>query len=272
MKRLFWLLLVTIAAACTSQPAPPPTLPPIAPPTLLQIGITNSASPLISRLETIYTPENSQVSLQFVVANSATLSNDLTNGLLDAVLVNHIPEGNGRYFNPVALDGLVIVTHPDNPVQGLTSAEVQAIFNGRITNWQAVGGGDQEIVLLSREQGAGLRTLLRQRIMAEQRISPNALLQTGNDAMLAAIANNPAAIGYSSMGSASEATTIKMIAIDGRSATPATTADQTYPLTTPLYFVAATEEEPTGELRAFLAWLQSDDGQGAIAGVYGRIR
>jgi phosphate transport system substrate-binding protein len=166
---------------------------------------------------------------------------------------------------------LVIITHPENPVQSLTSADAQAIFNGRFTNWQSVGGPDREIVLLSREQGSGLRTLLRQQIMAEQRISPNALLQTGNEAMLTAVANNPMAIGYSSMSSASQST-VKMLQIDGRSAIPGTTADQTYPLTTPLYFLAATENEPTGELRAFLAWLQSEAGQRAIEGVYGRVR
>jgi ABC-type phosphate transport system substrate-binding protein len=108
--------------------------------------------------------------------------------------------------------------------------------------------------------------------MAEQRISPNALLQTGNEAMLTAVAHNPAAIGYSSLSSASQTPTVKMLAVDGRSATTFTTADQTYPLTTPLYFLAATEAEPTGELRAFLAWLQSDKGQVVVGEIYGRIR
>jgi phosphate transport system substrate-binding protein len=222
-------------------------------------------------IEESYQSDNPQIELQFVRANSSTLHNDLANGLLDAILVHHISEGSSNYFNPVALDGVVLIVHPDNPVQRLTSAEVQAIFNGRLTNWQSVGGADQEIVLLSREQGSGLRTLLRQNIMAEQRISPNALLQTGNEAMLTAVADNPAAIGYSSMSSASQ-TSVKMLSLDGRSATPLTTTDQTYPLTTPLYFVAASEAEPTGELRAFLAWLQSETGQLVLEAVYGRVR
>jgi phosphate transport system substrate-binding protein len=271
MKRLIWLLVVLALAACNNTPAPPPTLPASRSPTLLQIGVTSSAGAIIPLVETVYAQEYPQVELQFVVANSTALVDDLANNLLDAVLLHYIPEGNNRYFNPVALDGLVIIVHPDNPVQGLTSAEVQAIFNGRLTNWQSVGGANQEIGLLSREQGSELRTLLRQQIMAEQRISPNARLQTGNEAMLTAVADNPAAIGYSSMSSAGQSA-VKMLPIDGRSATPGTTAGQTYPLTTPLYFLAATENEPTGELRAFLAWLQSEAGQEVIEGVYGRVR
>ncbi len=274
MKRLFWLLWLAVlaAAACSSEPAPPPTLPADAAPTLLQIGVTSGASPIIPLIESVYTQDNPQIKLQFVVANSAALIGDLKSGLLDAALLHHIPEDDARYFNPIAVDGLVIVVHADNPIRSLTQAEVQAIFSGRFTEWQAVGGPQQEIVLLNREQGSGLRTLLRQQIMAEQRLTPNALLQTGNEAMLTAVATNPAAIGFSSMGSASQAPSVKMLQIEGISANPATTTDQTYPLTTPLYFLAATEDEPAGELRAFLAWLQSEAGQKVIEVVYGRVR
>lgn len=272
MKRLLWLLAVGLILACADPPAPPPTLPATAAPELLQIGVTSSASPLIPLIEAVYAQQNPQAELLFVSANSDTLTTDLANGQLDAILVHHIAEGETRYFNPVALDGLVFITHPDNPVDALTSAEIQAIFNGRITNWQLLGGADAEIVLLSREPGSGLRTILRQQLMAEQRISPNALLEAGNEAMLMTVADNPAAIGYSSMGSASQMAGVKMVTVDGRSATPTTTADQTYPLTTPLYFLTASAAEPTGELRAFLAWLQSDQGQRMIEGVYGRVR
>ncbi|GJM42161.1 MAG: phosphate-binding protein [Ardenticatenaceae bacterium] len=271
MKKILWLMLLFSLAACSPQPAPPPTLPTPPAATLLQIGIVSSATPLIPLIEASYAVENPQIELQFVIGNSATLQTDLANGLLDAILAHHIPEGNGRYFNPVALDGVVIVTHPDNPVNDLSTAEIQAIFNGRINNWQAFGGNDQPIVLLSREQGAGLRTLLRQQLMAEQRISPNALLQANDEAMQTAVANNPAAVGFSSMGSVSQNDAVKMLTVDGRSATPATTGDQTYRLTTPLYFLAATETEPTGALRAFLAWLQSEGGQAVLGDVYGRV-
>ena len=271
-RRFWWLLAVGLVIGCAGQPAPPPTLPATAVHELLQVGVTSSASPLIPLIEAVYAQENPQAELLFVSANSDTLTADLGSGQLDAILVHHIAEGETRYFNPVALDGLVFIVHPNNPIQTLSRAEVQAIFNGRITNWQSVGGADEEIVLLSREQGAGLRTILRQQVMAEQRISPNALLEADNEAMLTAVANNPAAIGYSSMGSASQVAGVKILPMDGRSATPATTADQTYPLTTPLYFLTASAAEPTGELRAFLAWLQSDEGQRMIEGVYGRVR
>ncbi|MEJ2751037.1 MAG: hypothetical protein P8183_24495, partial [Anaerolineae bacterium] len=125
------------------------------------------------------------------------------------------------------------------------------------------------INLISREQGAGTRAILQQRVLAEQRISINALIQPDDQSLLAAVAADPAAIGFSMMGTA-VAANVHMLAIDAIPPTPATTAGQSYPLTAPLYFLSPTE--PQGELRVFLAWLQSDEGQMVVEARYGRVR
>ncbi len=268
------VLLITVgftAVSCTPSPAPPPALPTESSPTLLKIGVSSSAAAILPLINEAYS-QTAPVAIQFIVANNASLFADLDNNFLDAILVHHIPPQNGRYFNPVALDGLVIITHPSNRVNNLTTAEVQAIFSGSITNWQAVGGLDMPITLFSREPEAGIHTLLRQQMMAGQPISPNALLQTGDEAMRTVVASNPAAIGSSSMSGVSQNGAVKMLTIDDRSASPTTTASQTYPFTTPLYFVSAQAQEPTGELRHFLAWLQSDTGQAVIGQIYGKVR
>jgi phosphate transport system substrate-binding protein len=93
---------------------------------------------------------------------------------------------------------------------------------------------------------------------------------------LDAVAADSAAVGFSMMGTAASRQTreptvnVKLLTIDGIAPTPVTTADQTYPLTSPLYFLSPTE--PQGNLRVFLAWLQSDAGQGVIGDGYGRVR
>ena len=35
----------------------------------------------------------------------------------------------------IAMDGIAIVVHPENPVDGLTMAQLQGIYTGEITNW-----------------------------------------------------------------------------------------------------------------------------------------
>ena len=51
---------------------------------------------------------------------------------------------------------------------------------------------------------------------------------------------------------------------------PQTVADQSYPLTTPVYFVA--QVEPGGPLRDFAAWIQSPNGQANLGDKFGRLR
>ncbi|PXF57612.1 MAG: hypothetical protein C4B59_14895 [Candidatus Methanogaster sp.] len=49
----------------------------------------------------------------------------------------------------IARDGIAIVVHPENPVDGLTMAQLQGIYTGEITNWGNVSGEDSEIAGVS---------------------------------------------------------------------------------------------------------------------------
>ena len=60
----------------------------------------------------------------------------------------------------VGVDGIVLITHPDNPVRDLSAEEVSRIFAGEITNWRELGGGDHPIVINSFGTGSGDRDVL----------------------------------------------------------------------------------------------------------------
>ena len=266
---LHWLLVTgycsLLFTAC--QPAPPPTLPPVTPsppPVTLHIGLDESAAALIPLLT------SPPVAVEWVLANNSTLLEDLTAGQVDAILTHVIPPDEDRWFNPVALDGLVIVVHPDNPVTTLTLAEIQAIFSGKIGNWAVVGGRDEPIVLVSRERGSGARAIFNDRVMGAQRLAITALVAPDQVRVMADVAENAAAIGYGTMSGLTDG--VRPLTIDGYFPNPTNTASQNYPLTVPLYFLAPTAEEPQGELRAFLAWLQSPETQTILGEKFGRVR
>ena len=63
---------------------------------------------------------------------------------------------------------------------------------------------------------------------------------------------------------------VKAVSIDGIAPSPQSSSSQDYPLTVPLYFVSPTE--PQGEMRAFLAWLQSEEGQAIVSESVGTVR
>ncbi|MFQ6546624.1 substrate-binding domain-containing protein [Aestuariibius sp. 2305UL40-4] len=60
----------------------------------------------------------------------------------------------------LGVDGIVLITHPDNPVRNLSSDEVARIFSGEITNWLELGGGNYPITVNSFGEGSGDRAVL----------------------------------------------------------------------------------------------------------------
>ena len=269
------LLLLLVAGGCGGELPPPPTLPSPTPLPVLNVGLSGAAAPVAGLVESDFEEATAGVDVNFIVANNATLFADLAAGNLDAVLVHHLPPGSEYWYNPVAMDGLVVVVHPQNPVRTLALADVQALFNGRIDNWGAVGGPERSVTLLGRERGSGVRAILNQRVMVAQRPSINTMIQPDNEALLAAVAADPGAIGYTMLGATSSREDVVPVALDGVEPTPNSVGTQNYPLTVPLYFVAPAEPVgpgPGATLRGFLAWLQSDEGQLILSEKYGRVR
>lgn len=269
-----WLVLLlataVVAATTACQPAPaprPPTMPTLDPPITLRIGLTDSAYFIPDLVSSPFSNYNDQIKLQFVLANDAALLADLQNGQLDAILIHHLPSESEFWFNPVALDGVVLFVHPDNPLTDLSLASAQAVFSGEINNWSQLGGTDEPIHLISREAGSGAHEIFTQRILAPARLDINAQIVANETAVQQTIALDPFAIGYGMAGGMDTATPITLAGI---AANPTELANQNYPVSVPLYFVSKTE--PQDELRAFLGWLQSEMGQLVLGQRYGRIR
>jgi ABC-type phosphate transport system substrate-binding protein len=266
MWRLGWLLLAL--CGCRAGVPPPATLPASPEAALLAIGLGSSAALIGALVAGPYAAAAPQASLTFIEGNETALFADLDSAALDALLVHVLPPGGDYWYNPVALDGLAIVVHPDNPLRALSSSQVQGLFSGATDNWAGAGGEDLGVIPVGRERGDGARALLTERIMAEQRPAIGTLVEPTNEALLETVAAEPGAIGYTMIGALDDR--VAAVVIDGVEPTPNNAGSQNYPLSTPLYFVAA--EEPQGELRAFLAWLQSPAGQAILSDKYGRVR
>ena len=69
---------------------------------------------------------------------------------------------------------VAFIVHPSNAVKSLTLAQLQAIFTGKITNWQEVGGADVPIVVVTEAPGGGIRTTLEEKLLEGGAVAPNA--------------------------------------------------------------------------------------------------
>lgn len=271
--RFGFLLLFAIALVSMSACVPEPvtvqvvsTAEPI--PVHLWLGIEDGAEPVADFILERYQVEG--VVLHVVSGSGPILLDDLGADQVDVAFVYQVPERWDGWFNPVLLDGVVLVVHQDNPVQGVSRQAAQEILAGQIKDWADVGGPVGEIVLHGRAFGSGGRSVLTERVLESQRWAITAEIEVSEYEMMTAVAADPAAIGYGMMGSVARYDGVRPLVIDGIPAEPNTVGTQQYLLTTPLY--ATTLIEPQGELRALLSWLQSPEIQAELGQVYGRVR
>ncbi len=66
-------------------------------------------------------------------------------------------KAKGIVENIVAYDGIVMIVNKENPIDNLSREALAAIFTGKITNWQQLGGKEEPIITIGRELGSGTR-------------------------------------------------------------------------------------------------------------------
>jgi len=160
----------------------------------------------------------------------------------------------------IARDGLAVVVHPSNPVEGLSRAEIRSIFTGEVTNWKGAGGNDRPIWLITREEGSGTREAFVKMVMHEARISRRAMNQESNGAVKELVKHDPCAIGYMSLGLVGGE--LKVLAVDGVTPSTAEVMSQRYPLVRPFLFVL--KGTPTPGAQQFIDFVLSPRGQQSL--------
>jgi phosphate transport system substrate-binding protein len=168
----------------------------------------------------------------------------------------------------IALDGLLFLTHPRNPVRALTTGDAAAIFAGKITNWSEVGGSDLPIRLYASTADLGSAAVLDALVMepAGLSVSPDATILGSDRVVAETVAEDPAAIGYARIGNEGPA---RPIAIRGTcniltQPTAFTVKTEEYPLTRQLYIYRG--KAPLSAVGdAFARFLASDAAQLDVA-------
>jgi len=160
----------------------------------------------------------------------------------------------------VARDGLALIVHPDNPVSSVTLQQAQGIFTGEIVSWKAVGGTDSRIDVVSREEGSGTRRSFEELVLKGKPLTKSALFQDSNGTIREAVATNPNAIGYISIGFLDAR--VKALKLDGIDPSNENVIGKRYPLSRPIFLVHRTPPSPCAE--RFIQYVLSKEGQAII--------
>lgn len=164
----------------------------------------------------------------------------------------------------LALDAMVPIVSPRNPLDAISPAQLAGIFGGRITNWLQLGGPDAPIVLHLPDSESGLAQSVQDKLMAPVRLdlSPEVDRHGTNIALADAVARDTLGIGITSF---SEIGNAKPVRLSGRCgfqlrATRLAIKTEDYPLTAPMFLYLPARRLPK-LARDFLAFTRSDPAQ-----------
>ena len=190
-------VLLTALAACSNEEDTADTQ---TGGSLVTISGSTSVGPLAEKLAMKYQEQNDVKIEVNQIGSSAGITNAINGvsqiGMSSRDLKQEEKDSNLQELI-IAYDGIVVVTHPSNPVKDLTMEQVKQIFTGEITNWKEVGGKDMEIVVVSREDGSGSCDAFQEIVGYESgQLIKNAIVASGNGNIKTTVAMNNHAIGF----------------------------------------------------------------------------
>jgi phosphate transport system substrate-binding protein len=167
----------------------------------------------------------------------------------------------------VALDGLAVFVHTANPLQSLSIAQVRDIFQGKVKNWNQLGGPDSPIVLYGRESSSGTYDYFREHVLAKGDFAPAVQTLQGTAAIINAVGRDKNGIGYGGIAYAKD---VRPLAVsdEGKGAvapSEATVADGTYPLSRKLFFYHS--QNAPERVTKFVQWTLTPEAQALVTRV-----
>jgi phosphate transport system substrate-binding protein len=179
---------------------------------------------------------------------------------------------------PTSIDMLAVYVNKDNPIKGLTLAQVDAIFSKTrklghpvdITNWGQLGlegeWKNRPISLYGRNAASGTYGYFKEHALGKGDYKDSVKEQPGSSAVVQGVASDKGGIGYSGIGyKTADVRAVALAGADGKmiEATPENAYTGEYPLARFLYvYVNAKPGVPLDPLRReFIRYIFSRQGQ-----------
>lgn len=97
----------------------------------------------------------------------------------------------------IALDGIALITHPDNKDLQLRYDQLEGIFTGTITNWKQLGPGfpDQELIVVFDHSKSGNFRFIKETFIGDKAVPASCFAVENNPEVLAYVKNKKNALG-----------------------------------------------------------------------------
>ena len=158
----------------------------------------------------------------------------------------------------IGKDAIAAIVNADNPVTGLTKKQLKGIFTGKIKNWAEVGGDDLPIKALVVKKASATRKVFAKAILDGENYKDVKVI-TPDAKMVTTVSRDKGTIGQISLAFLIDKKGVKTLSVDGQKAS---VDNSNYPITRNLHIV--TKGTPPGEIKAFLDWALSPEGQNVV--------
>ena len=197
-----------------------------------QISAVGSTAllPLVKQSATDYSSKHSDVKINVSGGGSYVGIAQAASGAVDMGDSDVVAPGNsGLVDHKVAVVGFAIIANPADGVSNLTAKQIRDIFAGRVTNWNQVGGKDQQIVVINRPRTSGTRAVFNATIMGVSKIAETGLTEDSSGAVTTMVGTTPGAVSYVALAYTKDKP-ITVIKVNGVAPSPATITTGKYPI------------------------------------------
>ena len=260
-------------------------------------NLSSVGSDTLANLMTLWAEEFKRiypnVNIQIQAAGSSTAPPALTErtsnfGPMSREMKDNEIEAFERRFGykptaiPVAIDALAVFVHKDNPVLGMTLAQVDAVFSSTlrcgysqpVTTWGQLGmpgaWQSRDIQLFGRNSVSGTYGYFKEKALCEGDYKNNVNEQPGSASVVQSVSTSINGIGYSGIGYRTSSVRAVPLAVNADSefyeATPENAVNGTYPLARFLFvYVNKEPNQPLPPLeREFVKLVLSQTGQNVV--------
>jgi len=105
-------------------------------------GGSSSVAPVMEKLAEAYKAINTKVQIELQVTDSTTGMSETISGNYDIGMASRELKdtelSDGLEPQAIAMDGIAVIVNSENPLDGLSSEQVNGIYSGEITTWDEV--------------------------------------------------------------------------------------------------------------------------------------
>jgi len=254
--------------------------------TTIEVSGSQFMKPIVEKLIEKYQQKNKNITFSVNMKGSDMGLKALTTNITDICASTKVMNpkelerfkadnyGQPPIMLPIGKNAIAILVNKKNKIKEISFEQLAGIYSGKINNWKELGMEDIPIKVFSYPNSSGVYPFFRTKVLNGEEYREDLNIVPNTPEMLDSIKANLGAIGYADIFHAEKVDAvnfqkyIRLIAVRSNEQYVALLPEENhiisnqYPIVTTMYFI--TRKTPEGEVKKFLDWVISPEGQAVL--------